>query len=68
MTPGPALPGQSILDPVCGITTYMSRYVGDDLYFTRPYPDFVPTEQRWPCADTLRVHFESAAPGYPLVV
>jgi histidine triad (HIT) family protein len=36
------------------------RYVGDDLYGTRPYPDFVPAEQRWPFADKLREHLEAA--------
>lgn len=35
------------------------RYAGDDLYFSRPYPEFVSAEQRLPYADKLRTHFES---------
>jgi histidine triad (HIT) family protein len=38
------------------------RYGGDDLYASRPYPDFVTAEQRWPFADRLREYFESSAP------
>jgi histidine triad (HIT) family protein len=37
------------------------RYAGDNLYGTRPYPGFVPAEQRWPYADRLRAHFETPA-------
>jgi histidine triad (HIT) family protein len=37
------------------------RYAGDDLYFTRPEPDFAPAEQRLPYADKLREYFESTA-------
>ena len=38
------------------------RYAGDSLYGTRPYPEFVPAEQRWPYADQLRRYFEVNAP------
>jgi histidine triad (HIT) family protein len=37
------------------------RYAGDDLYVSRPYPEFVTVEQRRPYADKLREHFESNA-------
>jgi histidine triad (HIT) family protein len=37
------------------------RYAGDDLYFTRPDPDFVPAEQRLPYADKLRDYFAAQA-------
>lgn len=36
------------------------RYAGDDLYASSPYPEFVTAEQRWPYADKLRAHFDSA--------
>jgi histidine triad (HIT) family protein len=39
------------------------RYAGDDLYFTRPDPDFRPAEQRLAYANKLREHFGSAAPN-----
>jgi len=32
------------------------RYDGDDLYRSRPYPEYVPAERRWPYADRLRAH------------
>jgi histidine triad (HIT) family protein len=38
------------------------RYVGDALYASRPYPEFVTAEQRRPYADKLREQFQSAAP------
>ena len=39
------------------------RYVGDDLYFTRPEQDFAPAEQRLPYSDKLRKCFTSSAPS-----
>jgi histidine triad (HIT) family protein len=39
------------------------RYAGDDLYATRPYPDFASAEQRRPYADKLREFLKSAAPN-----
>ena len=36
------------------------RYAGDDLYATKPYPDYVTADQRWPYADRLRDYFHSA--------
>jgi histidine triad (HIT) family protein len=35
------------------------RYNGDDLYASRPYPEFVPADQRRPYADKLRNHLEA---------
>ena len=39
------------------------RYPGDDLYRSRPYRQFVPTEQRWPYADKLRGYLHEAGGG-----
>lgn len=36
------------------------RYTGDDLYLTRPEPDFAPAEQRLLYANRLREHFDTA--------
>ena len=33
------------------------RYEDDDLYGSRPDPEFVAAEQRWPYADKLRAYF-----------
>ena len=33
------------------------RYPGDDLYGSRPYPEFVSADERRPYADRLREHF-----------
>jgi histidine triad (HIT) family protein len=30
------------------------RYEGDELYGSKPYPEFIPGERRWPYADRLR--------------
>jgi len=35
------------------------RHAGDDLYGSRPYPEFVTPEQRRPYADKLRTYFDS---------
>ncbi|GIF22735.1 histidine triad (HIT) family protein [Actinoplanes tereljensis] len=38
------------------------RRAGDNLYTTRPYPNFVTADQRRPYADKLRNYFKSAPP------
>jgi len=38
------------------------RYAGDELYTSRPYPEFVTAEQRQPYADRLRRYFDEAGP------
>jgi len=38
------------------------RYAGDQLYASRPYPDFVPPEQRRPYAERLRQYFGTSDP------
>jgi histidine triad (HIT) family protein len=35
------------------------RYAGDDLYRSRPYPEFVSAPRRRPYADKLRAYFDS---------
>ncbi|SNY45597.1 HIT family protein [Paractinoplanes atraurantiacus] len=39
------------------------RYIGDDLYGSSPYPEFVEAERRWPYADRLRAYFTGGGGG-----
>ena len=40
------------------------RYGGDELYASRPYPQFVTAGQRWPYAERLRRYFATEGSGY----
>lgn len=39
------------------------RYAGDELYASRPYPEFVTAEQRQPYAERLRRYFATEGSG-----
>ena len=40
------------------------RYVDDELYTSKPYPEFVTAEQRQPYAERLRRYFAPEGPGH----